>query len=115
MFTFTVTSDGYEYLGIEYEQWPGGSETLSVPGDSACSVTVTEPSGDISTLGGTGGVTGWSITSNTGFTSVSGTVKDPSCNSVASLVSGLYDSYPSCTVDYANGSASTDDFVVTAS
>lgn len=110
-FTFSVTS----VSSNSFWYWPGGQQTKTVSGDPNCSVTVANPSGLISDIGGTAGTNGWSIVSWTGFTSAEGTVDSPSCNSL-SISSVTAGNYPTCSDSSTllTGSSS-DNFVVTAS
>lgn len=100
------------------EYWPGGQQTLTLSGHPGCSVTVANPSHTpISNIGGTAGTTGWAILSKTGFTSASGHVNLPACNSVASAPSVTADNYPTCSNSSTvfESDHSSDQFVVTAS
>jgi len=112
-FTFSVTSVKVGFI-IYFQEWPGGTVTLTDPDHPGCSVTVQRPLGLISDIGGTAGTNGWTIQSWTGFTSASGVVHNPNCNSLSgsSVTNG---NFPTCTDDDGNLNASTDDFVVTAS
>jgi hypothetical protein len=112
--TFSVTSSP----SADLEYWPGGQQTLALPGYPGCSVTVDSPSNTpISNIGGTAGTTGWSIVSETGFTSSSGTVDNPGCNGDLSASSVTGGNYPTCSnaSTIFEGGHSTDQFVVTAS
>ena len=111
--TFSVTgSPAGALAGLQ--SWPGGTETLAVPGLPGCTVTVQKPAGTISNLTGTG----WSVLSWTGFTSASGVVQEPSCGSGSAFGTpsypGINGNYPTCS-DGLDVDTSTDTFVVTAS
>lgn len=100
-----------------FEFWPGGTQTLSLPGHPGCTVTVDRPLGQISDIGGTAGTHGWSIISKAGFTSASGNVDNPACNGFLSISSVTADNYPTCSNSSTVGESghSGDQFVVTAS
>lgn len=109
-FTFSVTSVSSNL----FWHWPGGQQTQSASSNPSCTVTVSFPSGLISDIGGTVGTQGWSIVSWAGFTSASGTVETPSCNSLS--VASVADNYPTCSDSSIVGTGSSSDtFVVTAS
>jgi len=112
--TATVTSSPAATL----EYWPGGQQTLTLPGHPGCTVTVANPSHTpISNIGGTAGTAGWVIVSKTGFYSASGAVSLPACRSFAAGASVTGGSYPTCsnasTVFESGHSTAT--FTVTAS
>ncbi len=114
--TFTITASPVNAL----YSWPGGSQTLALPGNSGCTVTVHRPAGSISLLG-TVDPDGWSVTGMTGFTSTDGGVVGATqCFGSLNFVAATDANRPACTdaaVDTvfgtAEGGAST--FVVTAS
>lgn len=107
--TFNVTSSPSATL----EYWPGGTQTLTLANNPGCSVTVENPSGVINNAPGNNG---WVIISWTGFTSASGVVEVPNCQSFASSGS-VQGNYPTCSnaSTVAESGHSTDQFVVTAS
>src|ERR1700735_661728 len=63
--TFNITASPVAAL----YSWPGGTQTLALPGSPGCTVTVARPSGSIATLGSIAGSDGWAVTGMTGFTS----------------------------------------------
>ncbi len=117
-YTFNITSapTGLPIFTIptEYE-WSGGTQTVNIGNNPSCSITVSAPSGDIAVIGSLGD--GWTVNSWTGFSSVTGVVQPPICNSLLALSSGTASNRPSCSSGLISlgGSASTDAFVVTYS
>jgi hypothetical protein len=113
--TFTISASVVNAL----YQWPGGSQTLALPGNSGCTVTVHRPAGSIANLGSID-PDGWAVTGMTGFTSTDGGVVGPTqCFGSLNAVAPTQNNRPACTdaaVDNvfgtAEGGAST--FVVTA-
>jgi hypothetical protein len=99
--------------------WPGGTQTLALPGNSGCTITVARPSGSIATLGDIAGADRWQVTGMTGFTTNNGGVVGPTqCNGTLNFVAATINNRPACTnatitPPLASGGASS--FVVTAS
>ena len=116
-FTFTITATPVSGLF----HWPGGTQTLAVPGSPSCTVTVVRPSGSIATLGSVIGTDRWAVTGMTGFTSTNGGVVGPTqCFGTLNFVAQTINNRPACTnalvetvFGTATGGAST--FAVTAS
>ena len=101
--------------------WPGGTQTLALPGSPGCTVTVARPSGSIATLGSIAGSDGWAVTGMTGFTSNdSGVVGPTQCFGSLNFTAATINNRPACTdaaVDNVFGTAEggSSSFVVTAS
>jgi hypothetical protein len=101
--------------------WPGGTQTLALPGNPGCTITVARPSGSIATLGSIAGSDRWQVTGMTGFTSNNGGVVGPTaCFGSLNFVAATINNRPACTnaaddpiFNTANGGASS--FTVTAS
>ena len=114
--TFTITASPVAALF----SWPGGTETLALPGNSGCTVTVHRPGGSIATLGNID-PDGWAVTGMTGFTSNnSGVVGPTQCFGTLNFVAPTQNNRPACTnaavdtvLHTAEGGGSS--FVVTAS
>jgi collagen triple helix repeat protein len=115
--TFTISASPSAGLYA----WPGGTQTLALPGNSGCTVTVARPSGSIATLGDIAGADAWAVTGMTGFTSNDGgTVGPTQCFGSLNAVAPTINKRPACTdaaIDplfgTAEGGASS--FVVKAS
>jgi hypothetical protein len=113
--TFNITASPVAGL----YQWPGGTQTLALPGSPGCTVTVVRPSGSIATLGSVIGTDRWAVTGMTGFTTTNGGVVGPtSCFGILNFVAPTINNRPACTnatvtPPFASGGASS--FVVTAS
>lgn len=100
-FTDTMTSIQAGIL----ENWPGNSDTL---GSTNCGVTVQEPTGNISLVGGTVGTDSWSIPAKPGFAFCTLSVAEAQCHSPFAVPSGVIDNRPSCTSSAELGGHSTD-------
>jgi hypothetical protein len=115
--TFNITAS--QSAGLY--AWPGGSETLALPGNASCTVTVHRPSGSIATLGDIAGADRWEVTGMTGFTSTNGGVVSPtSCFGSLNHVAETINNRPACTdaaIDTVFGTAEggASSFVVTGS
>jgi hypothetical protein len=115
--TFNITASVVAAL----YSWPGGTQTLALPGNPGCTVTVARPSGSIATLGSIEGADGWAVTGMTGFTSTDGgVVGATSCFGSLNFVAATINNRPACTdaaVDTIFGTAEggASSFVVTAS
>jgi Collagen triple helix repeat (20 copies) len=115
--TFNITASPVAGL----YSWPGGTQTLALPGSAGCTVTVVRPSGSIATLGSVAGSDRWAVTGMTGFTSTNGGVVSPtSCFGSLNFVAPTINNRPACTnaaVDPIFGTAlgGASSFVVTAS
>jgi hypothetical protein len=115
--TFNITASPVAGLF----SWPGGTQTLALPGNSGCTVTVVRPSGSIATLGSIAGSDRWAVTGMTGFTSTDGGVVSPtSCFGSLNFVAPTINNRPACTdaaVDLVFGTAEggASSFVVKAS
>jgi hypothetical protein len=98
-----------------FELWPG--TTLTQSPVAGCSVTVKAPSGNISLVGGTAGVDGWTVVSKTGYVQANGTVQTPVCNSLAAIGSVTANNRPTCSNSSTvfESGPSTDNFVVAVS
>jgi hypothetical protein len=114
--TFNITAS--PVAGLYH--WPGGTQTLALPGNPGCSVTVQRPSGSIATLGSVIGSDRWQITGMAGFTSTSGSVSPTACFGSLNFPAPTINNRPACTnaavdpiFNTALGGASS--FVVTAS
>jgi hypothetical protein len=113
--TFNITASPVAGL----YSWPGGTQTLALPGNPGCTITVARPSGSIATLGSVAGSDGWAVTGMTGFTSNNGGVVSPTqCFGSLNFVAATINNRPACTnatvtPPLASGGASS--FVVTAS
>jgi hypothetical protein len=93
-FTFTITAT--PVAGLFH--WPGGTQTLAVPGSTGCTVTVVRPSGSIATLGSVIGTDRWAVTGMTGFTSTNGGVVGPTqCFGTLNFVAATINNRPACT------------------
>lgn len=94
--TFTFSLDSSVAGAFSNASWPGGSATQTDPSNSACSVTVARPSGDVVLVGTLGDA--WAVSSFAGYSNCFGTggvngdgVQNPDC-------SGLNDpSFPNVT------------------
>jgi hypothetical protein len=97
VFDFTTTSSG----GGAFSQaaWTDGTLFQSQASNTACTVTVNQPSGAVDLVGGTVGATSWSINSFTGYSScVIDTVSQPDCSGLSlSISEPVVDNYPTCT------------------
>jgi hypothetical protein len=115
--TFNITAS--PVVGLY--SWPGGTQTLALPGSPGCTVTVARPSGSIATLGSIAGSDRWAVTGMTGFTSTNGGVVSPTaCFGSLNFVAPTINNRPACTnaaVDPVFGTAlgGASSFVVTAS
>jgi hypothetical protein len=117
--TFTFTIVATPVAGLYH--WPGGTQTLAVPGSPGCTVTVARPSGSIATLGSIIGTDRWAVTGFTGFTGTNGGVVGPTqCFGTLNEPAPTINNRPACTnalvetvFGTATGGASS--FVVTAS
>ena len=101
--TFHITS----VVVATLHNWPGGTQTQN--SGANCSVTVRAPSGNISLPGDA-----WEIVSTTGWSSATGSVRQPICRSPAAAPS-VTNGRPICSNSsdiFASG-PSEDDFVVT--
>jgi hypothetical protein len=98
-FTFTMTSS----MGTALDEaaWPGSTVTMDGPEGASCSVTVKEPSGDITLVGTLGDA--WTITAKTGYGTAVGTAFAPSSCPFAGIPN-VTANRPSCSVGL-NGSA----------
>jgi len=86
--------------------WPGGSVTATYPGRPDCSVTVTQPSGDITLVGGLGGDPWQWSRAGQGYSTITATPLAPSsCPPLG--IATLSDNRPSCSTGL-NGSATAD-------
>jgi len=89
-------------------QWPGGSQTLALPGNPGCSVTVHVPAGSIATLGSVD-PDGWSVTGFNGFSGTDGgVVGGTACFGSLNFVAATINNRPACTnaaIDFFFGTA----------
>ena len=91
--TFTITASVVSGL----YHWPGGTQTLAVPGSPGCTVTVARPSGSIANLGSVD-PTRWAVTAMTGFTGTNGGIVGPtSCFGALNFVADTINNRPACT------------------
>lgn len=101
--------------------WPGGTQTLALPGNPGCTITVARPSGSIATLGSIAGSDRWAVTGMTGFTTNNGgVVGATACFGTLNFVAPTINNRPACTnaaVDPIFGTAlgGASSFTVTAS
>ena len=91
--TFTISATVVAAL----YHWPGGTQTLAVPGSPGCTVTVARPSGSIANLGSVD-PTRWAVTGMTGFTGTNGGIVGPtSCFGALNFVAATINNRPACT------------------
>jgi hypothetical protein len=115
--TFSITASPSAGL----YSWPGGTQTLALPGNPGCTITVARPSGSIATLGNIAGADRWQVTGMTGFTSNNGGVVGPTqCFGTLNQVAATINNRPACTdaaIDNVFGTATggASSFTVTAS
>ena len=99
--TFTFNMDSSVAGPVTGANWPGGNVTQTDPANSACSVMVSQPSGNVSLVGTLGDR--WLITGDTGYSSCVGIgglnsdgVQTPDCSALTLSVGSVTAGRPSC-------------------
>jgi hypothetical protein len=96
-FSFNTTSS----QGAPFSQaaWVGGTATQQQTSDTACTVTVNQPSGAVDLVGGTAGATPWSVNTFAGYSKCFIiTVAQPDCSGLSiSFSEPVVQNYPTCT------------------